>query len=168
MVQKVQDPERRAVALGVQKYGAAFLPAYNRQRPYASWPVAISAAMQECGAQPHERERRRRQVERAGRAIAHEERRLGAAEFRREMGLPPASSWRCHQSVPLIGAHTTPRPRGAGRPRAAATRSSARSGDSGEDGLGDSPPPLELNLERHPRYGLVNPNLLHVLKSVAR
>jgi hypothetical protein len=45
------------------------------------------------------------------------------------------------QRITAAGATRHPRPRGAGRPRAAATRSSAASGDSGDDAGDDSAPP---------------------------
>lgn len=63
------DRKREAadVAAGVQRYGAAFLRAYNRQRPYASHHVAFTAAWSECGRQPHELERHVRECARYAR-----------------------------------------------------------------------------------------------------
>lgn len=51
----------------------------------------------------------------------------------------------------LPSARTAPRPRGAGRPRAAASRSSARSGDSGEDGAPASPASADRSSALAPR-----------------
>jgi hypothetical protein len=44
----------------------------------------------------------------------------------------------------LVGKRTSARRRGAGRPRAAATRSSVKSGDGNSDGEPDSPPPSRI------------------------
>lgn len=54
------------------------------------------------------------------------------------------------------------RRRGAGRPRASASRSSARSGDSPSD-PSDEPEPPELRLRRHDRWGLVSRQLAVLL-----
>lgn len=70
-----------------------------------------------------------------------------------------------------VKARSARRTRGAGRPRASASRSSARSGDSGDSGSpsgggGDGPPPAPLLLLVHPRYGRVNGALAHHLRRV--
>jgi hypothetical protein len=69
----------------------------------------------------------------------------------------------------LSRTRTVPRPRGAGRPRASASRSSARSGDSGEssssEGGGDEPPPALLFIV-HERYGKVSRALARHLRRI--
>jgi hypothetical protein len=61
-----------------------------------------------------------------------EERRRDALRHRR------AACTISREQVLAPAVASAPRPRGAGRPRAAATRSTSRSGDSGDDGSGSS------------------------------
>lgn len=123
--------ERSRVDMGVKRYGAAFLRAYNRQRPFTSCPyVAFDAAWLECGRQPHEEERRNRAV----------------ARYAHEHALP----------APTIRSSNTPslgsaRRRGAGRPRSQAARSSANSGNSGDSDPGE-PSPTWASTRADPLY----------------
>jgi hypothetical protein len=120
---------QRGVALGVRRYGPAFLRAYNRHCGHGSPHVALNAALAECGRQPHEVERRARNSERYARANGLHE----AERYVRAHGL--------YVELGYAAAPLRPAPRRvnwpAGRPRASATRSSSAS----DSGPGDSDPP---------------------------
>lgn len=89
------------------------------------------------------------------------------ARLSREAGWEPEARSRTIRPARYVGPST--RRRGAGRPRTrtVCARSSARSGDSGDDGPAE-PSPARLTLWRHPRWGACSPHLLRLLEAVQR